>query len=523
MAKWFFAALLVWVLADVSNCAPEHGRERLYKCEYTFEQLPRRTRPPRPNIVLLLTDDQDSYLGGTTAMPFTKSFLRYEGAQLTNFFANTPVCCPSRTTLLSGNYAHNWHTTGSPACMHMNVTNTAYQQSMISGHLKALGYTTGMFGKLLNPGGMTPYCTGDDRQPLPGFDNWLAMCDEEKYFDNLFTTSGNSNGSEDASVLLRTGNSSEDYLTSVIGNATLGFVEAALENHVPFFAYVAPHAPHIPATPAPWYRNEFVGGKAPRTPNYNYSAPDHHYMIRTQPPITSDQEAGVDELFRNRLRTLLSVDDITISLVGLLKDYNQLDNTYFLWTSDHGFQLGQFRLPSCKLQPYEFDIRIPFFIRGPGIPQYSRMDFVAGIVDIAPTLLSLGGGLPLPTMDGKSFAHLLLDGNPAAWGSWRDKHMIEYWSLGHVERFDHLVDMPNNTYIGVRLLNSTHNYLYAEYYANENEVSFANPLEYELFDIDADPYQFANLFGTGQHKLLVQELHDFIHRQVTCKGQLECE
>lgn len=525
MAKrWFFAALLVCTLADVSNCAPEPGRERLYK--YTFEQFPHGARPP--NIVLLLTDDQDSYLGGTTAMPFTKSFLKYGGAQLTNFFANTPVCCPSRTTLLSGNYAHNWHTTGSPACMHMNVTNTAYQQSMFSSYLRALGYTTGMFGKLLNPEGMTPYCTGDNRQPLPGFDSWLAMCDEEKYFDNLYTTSfrnknDSNNSSTSASMMLRTGNSSEDYLTSVIGNATLGFAEAALQSHAPFFAYVAPHAPHVPATPAPWYRNEFSGDRAPRTPNYNYSALDHHYMVRSQPPITSSQEAGVDELFRNRLRTLLSVDDIMESLVRLLKEYNQLDNTYFLWTSDHGFHLGQFRLPSCKLQPYEFDIRIPFFIRGPGIPQHSRMDFVAGIVDIAPTLLSLGGGRPLPSMDGKSFAHLLFDGNPAARSNWRDKHMIEYWSLGYVERFDHLVDMPNNTYIGVRLLNSTHNYLYAEYYANENEVSYENPLEYELFDIDADPYQFANLFGTGQHELLVRELHDFIHHQVTCKGQFECK
>lgn len=510
--RWLFPAVVVCVLTGFSHCYEQFNK---------FEKLRQLfTSPLRPNIVLLLTDDQDSNLGGTGPMQFTRSFLEYGGAKLANVFANTPVCCPSRTTLLSGNYAHNWHTTANSSCMHMNVTNTAFQQSMFSGHLRSLGYTTGMFGKLLNPEGMTPYCVEDNRQPLPGFDSWVAMCDEEKFFSNLLTTSINSS-EEYSGDLLRTGSSPADYLTSVIGNATLGFVSAALEGHVPFFAYIAPHAPHVPATPAPWYRNEFPKYKAPRTPNYNYSALDHHYIVRAQPPITATQEEEVDELFRNRWRTLLSVDDITKELVDLLSYYNQLDNTYFVWTSDHGFHLGQFRLPSCKLQPYEFDIRVPFYIRGPGIPQHSRLDFVAGIVDIAPTLLTLGGGQPLPSMDGQSFAHLL-HGTPVVWEDWRDKHMIEYWSLGNLQRFEHFVDMPNNTYIGARLLNATHNYLYVEYYPNENEILFEDPLEYELFDIDADPYQFANLYGTGQYGLLIRELHDFIHKQVTCKGQTEC-
>ena len=279
--RWFFPAVLVCVLTGFSHCYEQFNK---------FENLRHPfTSPLRPNIVLLLTDDQDSYLGGTAPMQFTRSFLEYGGAKLANVFANTPVCCPSRTTLLSGNYAHNWHTTDNSSCMHMNVTNTAFQQSMFSGHLRSLGYTTGMFGKLLNPEGMTPYCLEDNRQPLPGFDSWVAMCDEEKFFNNLLTTSMNSSD-QYSGDLLRTGSSPADYLTSVIGNATLGFVSAALEGHVPFFAYVAPHAPHVPATPAPWYRNEFSKYKVPRTPNYNYSALDHHYIVRTQPPITATQE-----------------------------------------------------------------------------------------------------------------------------------------------------------------------------------------------------------------------------------------
>ena len=75
-----------------------------------------------PNVVLLLTDDQDLTLGGNIPMPYTRAFMSEGGAQLNNFFVNTPVCCPSRTTLLSGKYPHNWHATRG-GCMHMNVTN----------------------------------------------------------------------------------------------------------------------------------------------------------------------------------------------------------------------------------------------------------------------------------------------------------------------------------------------------------------------------------------------------------------
>ena len=465
----------------------------------------------QPNMILLLTDDQDLALGGNIPMPYTRNLMYTEGARLRNFFVNTPVCCPSRATILTGKYAHNWHSTSRGACMHMNVTSPTFKQSTIGVHMQALGYTTGMFGKLVNPKGMEEYCKPLNPEPLPGFDDYLAMCNDNRYFQNKFTLNGQ---------IFTSGTSPKDYLTSIIGNKTTEFVSAALKEEKPFFAYVAPHAPHVPATPAPWYETEFSGLKAPRTPNYNYSATDHHYVIRSQAGLTSTVEKEVDELFEDRWRTLLSVDDITRSLVPLLQQYGQLNNTYIIHTSDHGFQLGQFRLPSCKLQPYDHDLRVPFSIRGPGISPGSSFDFVAGMVDVAPTLLSLVGGSPPPIMDGKSFAELL---QPNSVRTIRDKHMIEYWSLGNVVRYGHYIDMPNNTFIGVRLLNSTHNYMYTEFY--EGDVSeFNTPLEYELFNVAADPYQMSNLYGTQQEdKQLVAELQQFIHTEVKCSGQPNCQ
>ena len=104
------------------------------------------------NVVLLLTDDQDLVLGGMTPLAFTKEFMETRGAEVSNFFVNTPVCCPSRTTLLTGDYPHNWHTVNG-GCMHMNVTNSDFKQKSLGVQMKALKYTTGMFGKLLNPPG----------------------------------------------------------------------------------------------------------------------------------------------------------------------------------------------------------------------------------------------------------------------------------------------------------------------------------------------------------------------------------
>ena len=472
----------------------------------------------KPNIVLLLTDDQDLLLGGMSPLSRMVAFLS-DGAYLKNFFVNTPVCCPSRSTLISGRFPHNFlydksKEDSNPSCMSMNSSSADFEQKSIAVYLKKLGYKTGQFGKYLNPTGMKHYCNKTSPTPLPGFDRWFSMCNDNKYFKNIMSDNGN---------LKTYGTDPSDYLTSIIGNATLSFVEDALKQNEPFFAYVAPHAPHVPATPAPWYENAFPYMLAPRTPNYNFTASDHHKIVRSQSPLDPYGIAPqVDELFQNRWRTLLSVDDLMMDVVDKLTEYGQLDNTYFLFTSDHGFQLGQFNLPSCKLQPYEHDIRVPMFVKGPGIPK-SLPSFVAGMVDIAPTIITLAGGEPPSTMDGHSFDDMIKksgQGSNVRQNTWRDKHTLEYWSLGNVIRYQHYIDGPNNTYIGVRLINETHNYLYVEFYEDTNPRYFTDPaVEYELFNLSTDPYQKVNLYGTDKEdSKLVDELHAFLHQQVLCSG-----
>lgn len=178
--------------------------------------------------------------------------------------------------------------------------------------------------------------------------------------------------------LVNTGDRPEDYTTSVLGNASIDWIRSVLsegKTHPPFYAWIGPHAPHLPSTPAPWYEDHPIGLlKAPRTVHYNYSATDHHPLVAQQPILTDKDASSIDQEYSMRMRSLLSVDDLVVALHALLEEFNEWDNTYFFFSSgqlcllrfgpfqfffethtrgllpDHGYSLGQYRLPSHKMQ-----------------------------------------------------------------------------------------------------------------------------------------------------------------------------
>lgn len=458
-----------------------------------------------PNFVFLINDDQDLTLGGMTPMSRTLAFMQ-DGVYLKNFFVNTPICCPSRATLISGRYPHNFVSSDGSGCMKMNVSIPEFYNFTFPVYLKELGYTVGAYGKLLNPTG-TPAC---HKQPMPGIDDFTLMCNSNRYFNvSLVNTTAH----------YFTGFQPEDYLTSIIGNASVKFVEKALQEDKPFFVYIGPHAPHYPATPAPWYEDTFPIIHPPFTPNYNYTAKDHHFLLRQQKPLNDYEAELITDLFRDRWRTLLSVDDLLTDVVKVITDYSALDNTYFVWTSDHGYQLGQYCLPREKHQPYENDIRVPFFIKGPGIQKQVSRSEVVSMVDIAPTLLELAGTTPPSKMEGTSFVSLLNDKANNTWT--KDKHLVEFWSQGDGIKFNHYVDGPNNTFIGVRLINESHNVAYLEFYENIVGEHLFNitPCDYEFYDLKHDPFQLHNLYNTpAADEQLVKELRRYLHDKVLCKG-----
>lgn len=295
-------------------------------------------RASRPNFVLFLQDDQDEFLGGWSPMKKAQALLADSGARATNWFIHTPVCCPSRAELLTGRYFHNVreavHTGG---CMH--VDERRVNPVSFGAALGSAGYTLGWFGKHMNvcphrppPGWDCPTCVwfanGGGRDAEPGgylnasFSHFVggSAVGPDRYHQTAGT------------YVADTAGEFSGYYTSVIANKSIAWLHSVARGTRPFMLTVASKGPHVPSTPAPWYaRGTYIDGlAAPRTAAFNASREQlshHHWLIAQQEPITQEQGAVIDELFRNRWRTLLSVDDAIEGVHGALQQLGVLEST----------------------------------------------------------------------------------------------------------------------------------------------------------------------------------------------------
>ena len=295
-----------------------------------------------------------------------------------------------------------------------------------------LGLPTGLFGKVLNnmgSFGCTPSLGPEGSSLAPGVDHQAVMCTIE-YYNSGWSLGNASEGPQ--TTLHASGSAPEDYTTSMVGNYTLAFVRSVVESgadHKPFFAWVGPHAPHLPSTPAPWYADHPVVARTPpHEPYCGAAGVGKHSFVGTEPVINAVDEAAINAEYSKRLRSLLSVDDIVRALHAYLSGAgvggvagDEWGRTYFVHTSDHGYNLGQFRVDSHKTMVYDHCTRVPFSIRGPGIGAGTELPLISSMVDVAPTLLELAaGGLAADspearalvalreTMDGVSFAPWLI-------------------------------------------------------------------------------------------------------------------
>jgi N-acetylglucosamine-6-sulfatase len=117
----------------------------------------------------------------------------------------------------------------------------------------------------------------------------------------------------------------------------------------PFFAYVAPLAPHLPSTLAPRNARNYDGAKAPRLPSFDEAAvSDKPPWIQQLPRLTSSQIAAIDNCHEKRVESVQAVDDLVGGVVGTLKNAGAMRNTYIFFTSDNGFHHGEHRVPSEK-------------------------------------------------------------------------------------------------------------------------------------------------------------------------------
>ena len=394
----------------------------------------------RPNILFILSDDQPAETLG--AMPKTKQAL--DGISFTNAYATTPLCCPSRASLLTGKYSHNhqvWLNTAPSA--EPGFRELGEDQKTIAVALQNAGYSTAYIGKYLNAyeGTYVP----------PGWDRWIAPV--TTYSHDPVDERYKLNEDGDIKTYYRAQAGDE---TDLYGQRAKAFIES---NDGPWFVVVAPHDPHRPYRAAE--RNRGIHSPSlPGVPSFNeQDVSDKPGWIRNIPRFTADEVQALREANARRLDSLKDVDDLVGSLNEKLTELGE-ENTYVIFASDNGFHRGEHRLKN-KGTAYDESAKIPLLVRGPGISQGTSEKLVANI-DLAPTFAELAE-TSMPNADGRSLLPLLSGDAP-----WRDALLLEYRTTGN----------PPPTWWAIRRGRW-------KYVKLESGTT-------ELYDLSEDPYELHN-------------------------------
>lgn len=434
-----------------------------------------QTTSARPNIVFVLTDDLSANLVTPQFMP-NLSTLEKQGATFTNYFVTDSLCCPSRASIFTGRYPHD---TG---VFTNNGTDGGYgafqahrdETSTIATDLKSAGYRTAMMGKYLNR-----YHVDDP--PGPGWDGW----DVADWGYPEFNYDMNENGR-----IVHYGGpyqeGKDNYLTDVLSGLADNFVTNTKKNHpsTPFFLEVATFAPHEPYTPAPKYARLYPGLTYPATPAFDAAVTNPPTWLGDRPPLTPNQITAIDTAYRMRAQSVRSVDDLIGSLISTLRKTGELDNTYFVFSSDNGLHMGEYRLMPGKLTAFDTDIHVPLIVVGPKIVPASDISAFAENIDLRSTFDALAGTKPSEAVDGRSLTPMLLDssGVPPDWpgGVLVEHHGPDGQNAGP----DRPAPLSGNppSYEALRLTNA----LYVEYADGAREY----------YDLTTDPYELDNVYSS---------------------------
>lgn len=398
----------------------------------------------RPNFIVILSDDQR--YDTMEYMPKTQALIFDQGVTFSQGYVSSPLCGPSRANILTGMHVHNHGVLDNNGELKIGTFVEDLQEN---------GYFTGLVGKYINKW---------KGEPRPEYDYWASIFrDASPYYDPDININGEWHWQIDG------------YITDILGDLVVDFVDEASKKLRPFFLLFAPTAPHAPATPAIEDEGLYPNLAPHRPPSYNEEDfSDKPASITHKQLLTESDSATLDKFRRDQILTLASLDRAVETIVQKLADDGELNNTVIIYLSDNGKHWGEHRLDS-KGSQYQESIHVPFALRYPPlVPEPYVEKNLVGSVDITPTLYDLAQ-LPIPeNLDGESLVPLL------AGGAWkRDKIYIEcYPSRGHWE------------------LIHTGRYKYVE---TENHLS-------EFYDLQEDPYELENRINNPDYQALISEL-----------------
>ncbi len=401
----------------------------------------------RPNIVLIVTDDQrpDSLV----RMPYVQRLLVDAGMRLDRAIVTDPLCCPSRVTMLTGRYSHstNVYTSEEPYGGWSRFTASGGETTTIATALHGAGYRTGLIGKYLNG-----YQNAGAYVP-PGWDRWFATVSPRYYGYTVFT---------DNAGFVTFGSAPEDYLTDVLKIRAKRFVRNT-PTEVPLFLMVTPFAPHGPSTPAPRHDGSYADATVelgPAVDEKDVSDKPAYIQARGK-----TDPARLTSRTIEQWESLLAVDEMVRTIVNTLEETGRIGNTVLIYTSDNGYSNAEHRW-NGKQVPYEESVRVPLVVRSDGeIPPGIVSDALVSNVDLAPTIADFAQ-VTLPGVDGVSLRPLMTDTSSSA----RDSVVLEFVTPP---------TSPVPTYCGVR----TTRFSFVHYATGEEE----------LYDLGADPWQLQNV------------------------------
>lgn len=383
---------------------------------------PARAGVAGPNVILIVTDDQA--WNTLWAMPAVQSQLVAKGTTFPNSFTPTSVCCPSRATILTGEYAHThgvWSNQPPHGGFHLFDDSTT-----LATWLDDAGYRTGLIGKYLNG-----YDAEDASYVPPGWDRWLGLIHDPhgSYLDFYVSDEG------------RLAHNASDYVTDFLRDEAAEFIRGSAE---PFFLYFAPTAPHKDAIPAPRHEGAFSDLQRFRPPSFNEGdVSDKPAWLSGTRPLSEEKIQDLDRLRIDMYETLLAVDQAVAALLKATRG----EPTVVLFTSDNGFEYGEHRLRG-KNDAYDHTSRIPLVVRQDGVVPAGAIDRrIALNVDLAQTMTSAAGvrtpgteGLDLFGVETRS--QFVVEGvergrRPAYCGVRTLSHLFVHYASGEEELYDY--------------------------------------------------------------------------------------
>ncbi|MBV9766676.1 MAG: sulfatase [Acidobacteriaceae bacterium] len=420
----------------------------------------------RPNFVFILGEglrpDELSYNGNKLIQTPALDRIGREGINFRNAFVVNALCLPSRASILTGLYSH---TTG--AVDNRNATIPS-QFPIVSDLFHQGGYEVAFIGKSHVGGALRDHY----------WDYYFGFEGQSTYFETPIWEGVKGKYSEAKKY--------GEYIDDILTLKAVEWLRATHEK--PFCLFLWLYAPH-----APFYRparlESALNGVPIPIPS-TYGEFDEGYPRKARAVqqarnrigscyLTSDDPRSLEELAKDHLVGALSNDQDVGLVFRTLEEKGVLDDTAILLCSDHGFFLGEHHFYDKRLM-YEPSIRVPLLIRYPKLIKAGiETSQMALNLDIPSTMLDMAGITIPSTMQGRSLTPFFKGGSVA---DWRKDWLYEYYEYPDYEHVE-----PHR---GIR----TDRYKLIDFYLE--------PEQFELYDLQTDPEEKNNLYGSpGQEQL----------------------